>query len=216
VEIFSSSSVEAANIANNHIMDYGKQGYNDTIKTLEDAGIKHFGYYDDAIFDIKGIKIGIFGFAFDSDESNIKEAIDKLKGQGAEYVVAVFHQGTEKVYEPNEQQITAAHAAIDNGASLVIGHHPHVVQGVTEYKGATIAYSLGNFCFGGNTNPDDKDSMIFQVTVTRNADGFKTEHEIIPASISSSTNHNDYRPRVLKGSEGKRVLKKIQDFSKAL
>ena len=76
-------------------------------------------------------------------------------------MIASFHWGEEKAEYPNDVQVELAHAAIDAGADLVLGHHPHVLQGIEQYKGKNIVYSLGNFCFGGNMYPSDMDTMIF-------------------------------------------------------
>ena len=113
---------------------------------------------------------------------------------------------------------TLAHLAIDQGADLVVGHHPHVLQGIEKYQGKNIVYSLGNFCFGGNKNPSDKDTMIFQQTFTVE-NGKLAEDDvtnIIPCSLSSESGYNNYQPMVLEGSEKERVLQKIEDFSTAI
>lgn len=95
---------------------------------------------------------------------------------------------------------------------MFIGHHPHVLEGIEKYNGKYIAYSLGNFCFGGNKNPSDKDTMIFQQTFTIDADGKVADDDninIIPCSLSSSSNKNDYCPTPLEGDEAERVRQKI-------
>ncbi|MGN1162085.1 MAG: CapA family protein, partial [Candidatus Fimenecus sp.] len=104
------------------------------------------------------------------------------------------------------------------GADLVIGHHPHVLQGVESYKGKMIAYSLGNFCFGGNQNPRDKDTMIFRQTFTVTGSGVASDenYEIIPCSISSTSGRNNYQPTPAEGSEKQRIIDKIQKFSEGL
>ena len=104
-------------------------------------------------------------------ETQIKEAIDKLKADGAEYIICALHWGVEGAYRPNAYQKNLAHAAIDAGADLVYGSHPHVLQPTEEYGGGLILYSLGNFSFGGNSFPRDYDSVIVQLTLCRNADG---------------------------------------------
>ena len=132
--------------------------------------------------------------------------------------MAVFHWSNELVTVPDEKQVTLAHLAIDEGADVVVGHHPHIIQGIGGYKGKTIAYSLGNFCFGGNKNPSDKDTMIFQQTFTVE-NGKLAEDDvtnIIPCSLSSESGYNNYQPMVLEGSEKERVLQKIEDFSTAI
>jgi poly-gamma-glutamate synthesis protein (capsule biosynthesis protein) len=139
--------------------------------------------------------------------------MDRLWAEGSEVVVAYFHDGIEREYYPSASQISAAHAAIDYGASAVIMSHPHVIQGTEDYNGGFIAYSLGNFCYGGHTNPDDKDSMIVQLEFTRTDDGIVCAPNVLPCSISSTPGTNDYRPVVLTGEEGQRVLDKIAAMS---
>jgi poly-gamma-glutamate synthesis protein (capsule biosynthesis protein) len=213
VDILLEGNVEACNVANNHSFDYGRAGYDETRATLTTAGIDYFGYDEGLVVEVNGIKIGFFGFAFDSNPDNIYWAIEDLKAQGAEVIVACFHDGIEKVYSPSSSQIAAAHAAIDSGASAVIMSHPHVIQGTEVYNGAFIAYSLGNFCYGGHTNPDDKDSMIVQLEFVRTDEGISCTPSIIPCSITSTPGVNDYRPSVLVGEEAERVLNKIADMS---
>lgn len=96
----------------------------------------------------------------------MKNGISRAKKNNAEIIIVSFHWGTERKYYPNSKQKSLGHYAINCGASLVLGHHPHVLQGIEQYKGRYIVYSLGNFCFGGNSNPKDKDTMIFQQTFT--------------------------------------------------
>lgn len=190
VNILLEGSVEAVNLANNHIHDYLEKGYNDTIKTLKDAEVGYYGYNMFLIKEVKGIKIGLAGFTgFSSDSSTkvqIKEALKYFTENGVDIKIVTFHWGVEKDNYFNKTQQSLGKYAIDNGADLVIGHHPHVLQGIEEYKDAYIVYSLGNFVFGGNRNPSDKDSMIFQETFSFDDDKLiKTETNIIPVSISS-------------------------------
>ena len=133
-------------------------------------------------------------------------------------VIVSFHWGTEKATYPDEIQKTLAHIAVDNGADIVVGHHPHVLQGIEEYNGKNIVYSLGNFCFGGNRNPLDKDTMIFQQTFTFENGELVQDNvkNIIPCSLSSVKEYNDYQPTILEGSESERVLQKIQELSSGL
>jgi poly-gamma-glutamate synthesis protein (capsule biosynthesis protein) len=213
VQILQGGSVEACNLANNHTLDYGRAGFDETKTTLAEAGIDYFCYDDFLIREINGIKIGFFGFAFDSHADTIRVIMDNLWAAGAEAIIAYFHDGIETRYSPSASQVAAAHTSIDYGASAVIMSHPHVIQGTEEYNGGFIAYSLGNFCYGGHTNPTDKDSMIVQLELTRTAEGIDCTPEIIPCSITSSPGTNDYRPTVLTGEDGQRVLDKIAEMS---
>ena len=221
-EILTRGGVEATNLANNHSRDYGDQSYEDTIQYLEAAGITTFGYDRTAVMDVKGIKVGLIGIYVLKDglgrQQQVIDTIQEVKDQGAQVIIVSFHWGTEKSNVPDDIQKTLAHLAVDQGADLVVGHHPHVLQGIEKYQGKNIVYSLGNFCFGGNKNPSDKDTMIFQQTFTVE-NGELVEDDvtnIIPCSLSSESGYNNYQPMVLEGSEKERVLQKIEEFSAAL
>ena len=221
-QILTSGSVEAANLANNHSHDYGDQSYTDTINYMEEAGITTFGYDRTAVMDVNGVKVGLVGTYELADgmgcEAGMIENIKKVESEGAQVVIVSFHWGMERENYPNDNQKSLAHSAIDNGADLVLGHHPHVLQGIEKYKGKNIVYSLGNFCFGGNSNPSDKDTMIFQQTFTIE-NGELVEDDvtnIIPCSVSSASGYNDYQPTPLEGSEKDRVMQKIEEFSSGL
>ena len=221
-EILTQGGVEATNLANNHSHDYGDQSYEDTIQYLEADGITTFGYDRTAVMDVKGIKVGLIGIYELKDglgrQQQVIDTIQEVKDQGAQVIIVSFHWGTEKSNIPDDIQKTLAHLAIDQGADLVVGHHPHVLQGIEKYQGKNIVYSLGNFCFGGNKNPSDKDTMIFQQTFTVE-NGELVEDDvtnIIPCSLSSESGYNNYQPMVLEGSEKERVLQKIEEFSAAL
>ena len=221
-EILTQGGVEATNLANNHSHDYGDQSYEDTIQYLEAAGITTFGYDRTAVMDVKGIKVGLIGIYELKDglgrQQQVIDTIQEVKDQGAQVIIVSFHWGTEKSNIPDDIQKTLAHLAIDQGADLVVGHHPHVLQGIEKYQGKNIVYSLGNFCFGGNKNPSDKDTMIFQQTFTVE-NGELVEDDvtnIIPCSLSSESGYNNYQPMVLEGSEKERILQKIEEFSAAL
>lgn len=126
--------------------------------------------------------------------------------------------GTEKETVPDETQIQLGHIAVDEGADLVIGSHPHVIQGYEKYNGRYIVYSLGNFCFGGNPNPSDKDCMIFQQTFTVTGNDVATDDNInvIPCSISSVSNSNNYQPTPATGDEKTRIEAKIKKSSDSI
>ena len=218
-EILTNGSVEACNLANNHSKDYGIQGYEDTIANVEAAGIKTFGYERTAVWETNGVKVGLAGvyeLAEGMDcQDDMTAAIQSLKDAGADLVIVSFHWGVEKENYPDETQQALAHAAIDQGADLVLGHHPHVLQGIEKYQGKYIVYSLGNFCFGGNKNPSDKDTMIFQQTFTLE-NGEVVEDDainIIPCRISSEDDYNNYQPTPAEGEEAQRILGRIQEYS---
>lgn len=218
-DILTEGSVEAANLANNHSHDYGDKSYTDTIAALDAAGITNFGYDRTAVMDVKGVKVGLVGTYELADGMGCEEEmianIKAVEEQGAQIVIVSFHWGLERENYPTENQVNLAHSAIDNGADLVLGHHPHVLEGIEVYKGKNIVYSLGNFCFGGNSNPSDKDTMIFQQTFTVQNGELAEDNvtNIIPCSISSESGYNNYQPTPLEGDEAERVKGRIQEYS---
>ena len=221
-EILTDGFVEAANLANNHSKDYGEQSYNDTMDAFDEAGITNFGYDRVAIKKVKGIKVGLVGTYVLADGLGVKDSMEKniqdLKDEGAQVIIASFHWGEEKAEYPNDVQVELAHAAIDAGADLVLGHHPHVLQGIEQYKGKNIVYSLGNFCFGGNMYPSDMDTMIFQQTFTLKGGKLQEDNvtNIIPCSVSSVEGYNNYQPTPAAGEKETEILNKITQRSQGL
>ena len=215
VSILSGSSVEAATIANNHSHDYGEQGFEDTKNNLTNAGITPFGYDTTAVVDANGVKVGLVGIYELYDhlerEQQLKDNIAKVKQDGAQLISVVFHWGHEKETSPDSNEITLGHMAIDEGAHLVVGHHPHVIQPVEKYKGRYIAYSLANFCFGGNSYPSDMDTYIFQQTFTVTGDEVAQDDNIniIPCRVSSEYDYNNYQPTPAEGDEAQRILERV-------
>ena len=221
-KILTEGSVEAANLANNHSRDYGEQSYTDTIAALDAAGIVNFGYDRTAVMDVNGVKVGLVGTYELAEGMGCEEEmianIKAVEDQGAQIVIVSFHWGIERENYPDETQVSLAHSAIDHGADLVLGHHPHVLQGIEVYNGKNIVYSLGNFCFGGNSNPSDKDTMIFQQTFTVQNGELVEDNvtNVIPCSLSSESGRNTYQPTPLEGEEKDRVMAKIEEFSAGL
>lgn len=221
-EILKSGNIEAVSLANNHSHDYGDQSYTDTIAALDKADIANFGYDRIAYTDIKGVKAALIGTYMLAEGLSIKDEmlsnIETAKSEGAQIIIVFTHWGTEKETVPDADQVELGHAAIDAGATIVVGSHPHVIQGYEKYNGRYIVYSLGNFCFGGNKNPSDKDCMIFQQTFTVTGNDVATDDviNVIPCSISSSSNSNNYQPTPAEGSEAERILAKIEESNTAI
>lgn len=221
-QILRMGSIEAVNIANNHTHDYLQRGYEDTINNLKKYNVGFFGYDHTYMTDIKGVKVGALGYeGWDNTaalRTQIHNNITQLRAKGARIVIVSFHWGVERSNYPNSTQMALGRYAIDSGADLVLGHHPHVIQGIEEYKGKYIVYSLGNFIFGGNRNPTDKDTFIFQQTFhVRNGEVVEKKGcKVIPTSISSVKERNNYQPTPLKGREAERVLSRIKKYSKHL
>ena len=222
VGILTGSSVEGASLGNNHTFDYGQSGLDDTRNVLDQAGIifgfnEHVATYETD----SGIVIGIVSASqLSADETHadyIRDGIQKLRKGGADLVIASCHWGIEGDHYPNDYQQKLAHQIIDWGADVLIGTHPHVLQGLELYKGKLICYSLGNFCFGGNRNPADKDTAVFRQTFTF-VDGVLQRDisaDMIPYSISSTTQRNDFQPTLAEGDRKKTIIEKLNDYSKA-
>lgn len=206
-------SVEAVNLANNHTYDYGEKGYLDTLKALDEYNVPYFGYDNYLIEEIDDIKIGmagVLGWTEEEAQKETKKAITYFKENDVDLIIMTYHWGIERKDKQNSVQENIARYAISEGADLVLGHHPHVLQGIEYYEGKYIVYSLGNFVFGGNKNPSDKDTMIFQITYSYENNILKdTSINIIPCSLSSVQDKNDYQPTILEGEEKERVLNKI-------
>lgn len=219
--ILQNGSIEAVNLANNHIYDYLQQGFRDTVKNLDKAGIGYSGEGYIGMWKLKDKVVASLGFTgWDtSQKKKIGDEIAKLR-KTCDILVVSFHWGNEYAHFPNNVQTELGRYSIDQGADIVVGHHPHVIQGIEEYKGRYIVYSMGNFCFGGNRNPPDKDTFIFQSTFTFLSNASKTIQDIqprvIPCSISSVQHINNYQPTPLEGEASRAVLKRLSDCSKPL
>lgn len=218
-DILACGSVEAVSMANNHRLDFGENGTKDTLAALEPTGIVYAYDSNVGMYETKGIRIGFVSvneIAWGQGvEKQMQEGIAKLREEEADLILACCHWGIEREYYPTEFQQQFGRECIDWGADLVIGHHPHVLQGVEEYQGKYIIYSLANFCFGANRNPTDKDTMIARQTFTF-LDGQKqeeTEFQIIPCSVTSDPSRNDYRPTPAEGDEAKRIIGRINEYS---
>ncbi len=214
VNILTCGGVNAVTLANNHSFDYGETGLSDTKKILDNSGIDWVENNKTTVKEINGIKVGLIGLSDLNGSASymLPKTIEQVKNDGAQVIVVQLHWGVEKEINPTERQREIAHTAVDLGADLVIGHHPHVLQGIEKYKGKMIAYSLGNFCFGGNQNPDDKDTMIFQQTFFVE-DGTVLPSDIwqiYPCCISSVTERNNYQPTPIFGKDGELIRQKIQ------
>jgi len=213
-EILTGSSVEAVTLANNHSYDFGKSGYDTTKEVLDAAGVSYVEENKTCLITTEsGLVVGIYADAFQFSTGEIATHVENLKKAGAEVIVCAFHWGTEGSYRANATQEKYAKSAIDAGADIVWGHHPHVLQKIEAYKDGVILYSLGNFSFGGNHFPRDYDSAVVQQEIIRNDDGTISlgELTIIPVSISSMQGQNNFQPTPYKegSAEYDRVLSKL-------
>ena len=213
-------SVEAVGFSNNHDWDYLQRGWDDTVAAFESAGLvwsaeDHYGYYTTD----EGITIGMVSVnklnRLDEARETLYRGITALREEGVDLVIAYIHTGVEMQYYPQDYEVQMDHDCIDWGADLVLNTHTHCLRGIEQYQGRFICYGLGNFCFGANRNPSDKDTMIYQQTWTF-VDGVlqpDIDVHVEPCSISSTPGRNDYCPTTLTGSEYDRVLANINAYS---
>lgn len=223
-QILTLGGVDFVTTANNHMLDFGQTGLDFTYEALEEYGLP-YGKEDEArlLETESGLKIGVYCAYnnFQPDKDKAAAAIRQLRAEGAEYVICAYHWGRELYYHPNDSQVEIGRAAIDAGADLVYGTHTHCLQPVEEYNGGIILYSMGNWSFGGHTQPTDRDTAIIQVRVKRESDGSirNLGYSAIPCCVSSrpvkegytGDGYNDYCPTpYTEGSDAyNRVLSKL-------
>ena len=208
--------MELCNLANNHSMDYGAEGLKQTAQVLTDNGIGYCGFTEAWKAEIKGVRVTALGFTkWDHTVEQVTEAVAEAR-KDCDLLIVNVHWGWERQNQQCHDQMEMGRAAVDAGADLVIGTHPHVYQGIEKYKGKYIVYSLGNFCFAGNANPKDKRCLIFQQTFSFNpgmgiaqANILDAGINIIPANISSVGDKNDFVPTVMPAQEGASLLKEV-------
>ncbi len=208
------ANIRAVSVANNHAWDYGRLAFEDSLVRLRDANIGYFGGGDNSeeaysayYFQKNDITVALLGFteflksaeakasssgiAFLSNE-NMKNAIETAK-MNADFVFVIMHAGEEYKYEPAERQREYAHSAIDFGADMVIGHHPHVIEATEEYNGKKIFYSLGNFIFDQSFSDETMTTGLLEIVLDKNEivsaelkTGELTKYyELIPPSIGA-------------------------------
>jgi len=219
------AGIDIVNIANNHIFDYGNEGLFDTILYLDSARVLHVGGGRDRaearrpiVAMIKGRKIGFVGYYGGGEAPvagenspgvavrSIQVILDDIRvlrqRDSVDFVVVTLHWGTEKAEFPDEGQKRFARAVIDGGADAVIGHHPHVLQGIERYKSGVIVYSLGNFVFGG-IDRASYDTGLFEIKIVRQT----TTYTFLPVGV------RHWNVRALHGTEAERVLDVIRTRS---
>ncbi len=180
-QIYADGAIEIVSLANNHALDYGIRGRDDTAAALEAVGVMPILEGRDVILEKADVKIALLCASMYS-EYYLTPILDWLAStrDAADYHIVYYHGGTERVHTPDEWRVRASRAMVDAGADLVLGNHPHVLQPIEHYGGAEIVYSLGNFLFGGSHTCENR-TMVYALTLT-STDGTLTgeKHEVIP------------------------------------
>ncbi len=215
-DILTKSSIEAVNLANNHTMDFGAQGLADTQQALTERGIAYAIDWEPTVIEVKGRKIALLGMAYPVFDKKV----DKVCAQIAAYradpdidlIIISCHWGFEMKYDQDVDQKRAAAQFVDAGADLVVGTHPHVLQGMQMMQDKPVFYSLGNFCFGGNSMPRDRDTAVIRLEYDISGQQPKLALlEAIPYLVSEQEIGipQDYRPVPATGEAARRILKKL-------
>jgi poly-gamma-glutamate synthesis protein (capsule biosynthesis protein) len=223
VQVLTEGGIDIVNLANNHTMDYEEPGLGSTMATLDQAGIKTVGAGRDikearrpSIIEVKGQRIAYFGY-YDADfhaateslagtnpryDERVAADIKAIRDQ-VDWVVVNYHWGVELAEYPGDWQIDLARFTIDQGADVVIGHHPHTLQGAEIYKGRPIVYSLGNFIFGGNSRAD-YETAVLRVALNAN---HQMKVEFLPVEVTQ------YQAKVISTPKGEDIIKRVGRLS---
>lgn len=206
-QILTEGSVEVAGVVNNHTYDFGDEGYNDTVKSLEDVGLLVGEDCSPIYFEKNGIKVGVayahlWGYYQVSD---IFDALEEMQGK-CDYKIVFFHGGEEGQHEPDNFKIDACRDLANSGlCDLIVGAHPHVLQPIEVVNNVPIFYSLGNFCFAGNNYPENK-TVIYGVNLTKDESGKITaETNIIPCYVYTG-DINSFQPAIIEDESDKQEI----------
>ncbi len=220
VSLLTENGIEAVSLENNHVMDHGEDVYIETQTHLTNAGVIWSGDGQLGVIEVKGIPIAMLSYLcidrYDQLWNTVPADIKAAKEQYP-IVIVNFHWGNELMYYPTDNQMKMGRLAVDAGADLVLGNHSHRIQPIEYYNGVYICYSLGNFCFAGNSKPSDMTSYLFQTRfrVREGENGQEITNEgfiIIPIRISSRADKNDFTPTVLtKESTIDSILNTLQE-----
>lgn len=207
------AGIDVANLANNHMGNYGVSGVENTKRLLNDSGIATTGTGEATIRDIRGFKFSFLGYndiespqpgISQSEEEKITKEIKTARGK-ADIIVVSFHWGIEYTPKPSDRQRRLAHLAVDSGADLILGNHPHQIQPTEIYKGKLIVYAHGNFVFDQMWSENTKKGVVGRYTFYDN--------KIIDAEFTPIYIEDYGQPRLLKGDEGKEVLTQMKSES---
>ncbi len=223
VNILREGSIEAVTLANNHSGDYGQTGFESTAEILDENGIGWFASTDYSaksyIYEKNGVKIGFVGAYVSYYWKNveaIKALFAELENEGCALTIAVIHGGVEYDARHDKNQTKMATRFIEYGADIVVGHHPHRLQGYEVINGVPVFFSLGNFVFGGNFKMKSKYTAILQFALSfdENNEYMGYQINIIPCRLSSSETVNYYQPFTINGRQAELAIKEIQSDTK--
>lgn len=213
-KILKESAIEHVNIANNHFGDYKKSGEASTIAALEKEGIGYSGFRNLYVYEKEGIKIGFAGCretVYKEKATVVHHDIKELKALGCDVIIYSYHFGKEYSPTHNKLQESMVKYAIKQGADIIIGTHPHCVQGIDYIDGALVMYSLGNFVFGGTLDMRTFDAILGQLELRfKNGRYEGVNLRILPILTSGSAPKNDFSPVFAKAEDYRRIMQLVQ------
>lgn len=211
------AGVEVVTVSNNHFIDYGSTGRESTKKALTEAGVDYCGYGDVLVKEVGGHRIGLGGCretVWLNSSRTVYRDIKKLKEMDCDVIIYFTHWGKEYSPTHNKRQINMAQYAINSGADIVIGTHPHVPQGISVMDGVPVLWSLGNLCFGGTHDLTTFDGLLAQLKLSFNGDTYAgCSVTLLPVITSGDRPRNDFRPILASGEDRERILQLVQDDS---
>ena len=213
--------VDVVSFANNHNIDYGLQGFTDTLDACALYGLP-VAYYDTVVrCEVQGFTVGVLSVdatycSREIAEGYLRAGMAELN-RDCDLIVACMHWGSNYEKQASREQTALGHLCVDLGADLVIGCHMHILQGAERYKGRYIFYSLANFTYGGRPEPKDADTVIVQQTFTFVDGDLQLDDAVrlIPCWMSTRQDTNDCSPIPVSGKAARRVLAKINERSEA-
>lgn len=208
------AGIKVVSLANNHSGNYGKEGIDKTVELLEKNGISVTGLRKPAIIQLRDKKFGFLGYddvekkenlgISLADPINIASAVTDLKKQ-ADFVIVIFHWGVEYTDVPNDRQKELAHSAVDAGADLIVGNHPHWVQGIEVYKNKLVTYAHGNFIFDQMWSQETREGVIGKYVFDKTG---LTNVSFYPVVIE-----NYSQPRFADEQEAEKILGRMKEES---
>lgn len=213
--ILSAGGVEVVSLSNNHTDDYGAAGLADTKAAVEAAGLQ-WGNRDKTVYlEKEGYKIAVICSGMWNKTTHLNLIRQRLAeaAQYSDFQIVFFHGGTERVHQPDGWKVEACRALVDAGADLVVGSHPHCLQPREVYKGVDIVYSMGNFCYGGSSKPENA-TVIYRLELEVE-DGKVTSKtsEIVPCYVYTGS-RNNFRPEVMADSPEKQAILDFMNWAR--
>lgn len=213
-QVLRESAIEQVNIANNHYIDYGIAGRDATRKALEEAGMPYSGFGYTYVWEQDGHRIGFAGCretTYKNDHDIIRRDVAELRRAGCDVIIYSCHWGTEYRANHNDMQESMAREAMLAGVDVIVGTHPHVVQGIGIAGNTVVLWSLGNLMFGGTHEMKTFDATLAQVRLRFDGDRYVgCTVSYIPILTSSAAPDNDFHPVIAEGKDRERILEKIQ------